>query len=135
MINQLRASILSKLQEIENIAEVYDGIPSSFTWFPSIFFNFDRVESSVLDSNHHERVYYFSINIFQEVSTLWVEEGEKNICDILDEIISVFDRTDLDWLALKIDAVGGNIDSVEIESWPALHTAIVLGIHSDFRLR
>lgn len=135
MINQLRASILSKLQEIENIAEVYDGIPSSFTWFPSIFFNFDRVESSVLDSNHHERVYYFSINIFQEVSTLWVEEGEKNICDLLDEIISVFDRTDLDWLALKINAVGGNIDSVEIESWPGLHAAVVLGIHSDFRLR
>jgi hypothetical protein len=31
MINELRASILSKLEGIENIAEVYDGIPSSFT--------------------------------------------------------------------------------------------------------
>jgi len=134
MINELRASILSKLEEIENIAEVYDGIPSSFTGFPSIFFNFDRVESSVLDSNHHERIYYFIINIFQEVSTLSVKEGEKNLCDILDEIISIFDRSDLDELALKIDAVGGNINSVEIESWPALHAVVVLGIHSDFRL-
>ena len=134
MINELRASILLKLESIENIAEVYDGIPTSFTGFPSIFFNFDRVESSVLDSNHHERIYYFSINIFQEVSTLWVEEGEKNLCDILDEIIAVFDRTDLDWLALRIDAVGGNIDSVEIESWPALHGVVLLGVHSDFRL-
>jgi hypothetical protein len=30
--------------------------------------------------------------------------------------MSVFDRSDLDGLALKIDAVGGNINSVEIES-------------------
>ena len=134
MINELRVSILSKLESIENIAEVFDGIPTFFTWFPSIFFNFDRVESSVLDSNHHERIYYFSINIFQEVSSLSVKEWEKNLCDILDEVIGVFDRSDLDWLALKIDAVGGNINSVEIESWPALHAVVVLGIHSDFRL-
>ena len=78
---------------------------------------------------------FSSLLIFKkEVSALSVKEWEKNLCDILDNIISVFDRSDLDGLALKIDAVGGNIDSVEIESWPALHAVVVLGIHSDFRL-
>jgi hypothetical protein len=46
----------------------------------------------------------------------------------------VFDRTDLHGLAVKIDAVGGNISAVETESWPALHAAIVLVIHTSFCL-
>jgi hypothetical protein len=42
--------------------------------------------------------------------------SEKSLCDLLDEVITVFDRTDLHGLAVKIDAVGGNISAVETES-------------------
>lgn len=116
MINQLRAEILSELQQIENIAEIHDGIPKKFGGFPSIFFNFDRVESQNLDSNHNQRQYYFQVNIFQETTTLGSNKAEKNLCDLLDNVLDRFDRSDLGGMALKIDAVGGDIQSVETES-------------------
>ena len=134
MINELRTNILEELGKIENVAEIYDWIPEKFNGFPSAFFNFDRIESQVLDSNHHERVYYFTINIFQETTALSSTVAEKSLCDLLDEVITAFDRTDLHGLAVKIDAVGGNISAVETESWPALHATIVLGIHTSFCL-
>ena len=135
MINELRTSILEELGSIDNLAEIYDWIPEKFSGFPSLFFNFDRIESQVLDSNHHERVYYFTINIFQETTTLSSILAERNLCYLLDQIISVFDRSDFHGLAIKVDAVGGNISAVETENWPALHASIVLWIHTDFSLR
>ena len=134
MINELRAKILLELQKIEWVAGIFDGIPKKFGGFPSIFFNFDRVESQNLDSNHHQRQYFFQINIFQETTTLGNRQSELNLCDILDEVIERFDRSDLDGLALKIDAVGGDIQSVETESWPTLHAIVLVAIHSDFSL-
>ncbi len=134
MINELRTKILLELQKIEWVAEIFDGIPKKFGGFPSIFFNFDRVESGNLDSNHNQRQYYFQVNIFQETTTLGNNEAEKNLCDLLDSVIDRFDRTDLGGLSLKIDAVGWDIQSVETESWPTLHAIIVLGIHTDFTL-
>ncbi|PZM87660.1 MAG: hypothetical protein DLD55_00045 [candidate division SR1 bacterium] len=134
MINELRAKILSELQQIEGVAEIFDGIPQKFNGFPSIFFNFDRVESQNLDSNHNQRQYYFQINIFQETTTLGNRQSELNLCDILDKILDKFDRSDLDGLALKIDAVGGDVQSVETESGPTLHAIVLLAIHSDFSL-
>ena len=135
MINELRTSILEDLQTVNNLAEIYDWIPEKFNGFPSLFFNFDRIESQVLDSNHYERVYYFTINIFQEITTLSSTLAERNLCYLLDQIISVFDRSDFHGLAIKVDAVGGNISAVETEIWPALHASIVLWIHADFSLR
>lgn len=134
MINKLRTKILLELQKIEWVAEIFDGIPKKFGGFPSIFFNFDRVESQSLDSNHNQRQYYFQINIFQEITTLGNRQSELNLCDILDQVLDKFDCSDLGGLALKIDAVGGDIQSVETESWPTLHAIIVLGIHTDFTL-
>lgn len=98
------------------MAEIFDGIPKKFNGFPSIFFNFDRVESQNLDSNHNQRQYYFQINIFQETTTLGSNEAEKNLCDLLDNVLDRFDRSDLGGISLKIDAVGGDIQSVETES-------------------
>ena len=134
MINELRSQIYNELNNIEVIAEISDWIPSKFWWFPSIYFTFDRIESSSLDSNHHERLYYFQINVFQETTTLWNIESEKNLCDLLDDIIDCFDRSDLDWLALWIDAVWGNIQAVETDNWPALHWIVLLAIHNPFTL-
>ena len=134
MINTLRQEILSELQNIDSISEVFDWIPQKLKSFPSVFFNFDRVESSNLDSNHNERIYFFQINILQETKILWNNNAEKNICDIIDEIIDTFDRSDLNWNALYIDAVGWNIDSVETESWPSFHAIIVLWIHTPFTI-
>jgi len=134
MINELREKILSELNSLDWIAEVIDGIPANFWGFPSIYFVFDRIESSVSDSNHHERVYYFTINIFQETTTLWNVVSEKNLCNILDQVINAFDRSDLDWLANYIEAVWGNIQPVETDNWPALHGIILLGIHIPFTL-
>jgi len=134
MINELRAKILSELQQIEWVAEIFDGIPKKFGGFPSIFFNFDRVESQNLDSNHNQRQYFFQINIFQETTTLGNRQSEMNLCDILDQVLDKFDHSDLDGLALKIDAVGWDIQSVETESGPTLHAIILLAIHTDFIL-
>ena len=134
MINQLREKIKSELENISWIAEIYDWIPTKFWWFPSIYFRFDRIESSNLDSNHHERLYYFQINVFQETTTLWNIVSEKNLCEVLDSIIDSFDRSDLDWLALGIDAVWGNIQPVETDVWPALHWIVLLAIHIPFTL-
>ena len=134
MINELRTNILEELHWIENIAEIHDWIPEKFNGFPSLFFNFDRIESVVLDSNHHERVYYFTINIFQETTTLSSIVSEKSLCDLLYQVITLFDRTDLHGLAVKIDVVWWNISAVETESWPALHAVVVLGIHTCFDL-
>ena len=53
MINELREKIWSELNTLSWIAEVIDWIPVKFWWFPSIYFVFDRIESSVSDSNHH----------------------------------------------------------------------------------
>ena len=130
MINELRTSIFQELQRIENLAEINDWIPQKINGYPSLFFNFDRVESIVLDSNHHERVYYFTINIIQETTALSSTQSEKNLCNLLDQIITVFSTSDLQQLALKIDAVWWNISPVETESWPALHAVIVLWIHT-----
>ena len=91
MINELREKIYDKLNTLISVAEVFDWVPSNFWWFPSIYFSFDRVESSSLSNHHNERVYYFQINIFQEVSTLWVNISEKNLCSVLDEVIELFD--------------------------------------------
>ena len=135
MINSLREKILSELNASENVAEVFDWIPTKFWWFPSIYFVFDRIESSISDSNHHERVYYFQINIFQETTTLWNVVSEKNLCNILDNVIDTFDRSDLDWLANFIEAVWGNIQAVETDNGPALHGIVLLGIHVPFSLR
>ena len=134
MINQLREKIKSELENISWIAEIYDWIPTKFWWFPSIYFRFDRIESSNLDSNHHERIYYFQINIFQETTTLGNMDSEKILCEVLYTIIDRFDRSDLDWLATQIDAVWGNIQPVETDIWPALHWIVLLGIHSPFTL-
>ena len=134
MINELRSQIYNELNNIEGIAEISDWIPSKFWWFPSVYFTFDRIESSSLDSNHHERLYYFQINVFQETTTLWNIESEKNLCDLLDNIIDSFDRSDLNWLALWIDAVWGNIQPVETDNWPALHWIVLLAIHIPFTL-
>lgn len=134
MINQLREKIKSELESLSWIAEIYDWIPTKFWWFPSIYFRFDRIESSNLDSNHHERLYYFQINVFQETTTLWNIVSEKNLCEVLDSIIDSFDRSDLDWLATSIDAVWGNIQPVETDVWPALHGIVLLAIHIPFTL-
>ena len=134
MINNLREKILSELNSLNWIAEVIDGIPAKFWWFPSIYFIFDRIESSVSDSNHHERIYYFRINIFQETTTLWNIQSEKNLCNLLDSVIDCFDRSDLDWLANYIEAVWWNIQPVETDNWPALHWIVLLGIHIPFTL-
>ena len=134
MINELRNKIKSELETISGIAEIFDGTPVKFWGFPSIYFRFDRIESSTLDSNHHERLYYFQINIFQETTTLWNITSEKNLCEILDNIIDKFDRSDLDWLATQIDAVWGNIQPVETDIWPALHWIVLLAIHIPFTL-
>ena len=74
------------------------------------------MESQSLDSNHNQRQYYFQINIFQETTTLGNRQSELNLCDILDQVLGKFDCSDLGGLALKIDAVGGDIQSVETES-------------------
>ena len=134
MINELREKIWSELNTLSWIAEVIDWIPVKFWWFPSIYFVFDRIESSVSDSNHHERVYYFRINIFQETTTLWNIQSEKNLCGLLDSVIDCFDRSDLDWLANYIEAVWWNIQPVETDNWPALHWIVLLGIHTFFNL-
>ena len=134
MINQLRTQILSELENIEWIAEIHDWIPKKFWGFPSIFFTFDRIEANVSDSNHHDRTYYFQINIFQETTTLWNIQSEKNLAEILDKVIDTFDRSDLDWLATYIEAVWGNINAVETDNWPALHWIVLLGIHIPFTL-
>ena len=105
MINRLREQILSELENIEWIAEIHDWIPKKFWWFPSIFFTFDRIESNVSDSNHHERVYYFQINIFQETTTLWNIQSEKNLCDLLDNVIDCFDKSMLNYLCHFINAI------------------------------
>ena len=135
MINELREKIFSELNSLDWIAEVIDGIPAKFWGFPSIYFVFDRIESSVSDSNHHERVYYFTINIFQETTTLWNVTSEKNLCNLLDSVIDTFDRSDLDWLANYIEAVWWNIQPVETDNWPALHWIVLLGIHTFFNLK
>ena len=135
MINQLREKIFQELQQVEWVAVVYDGIPEKFTGFPTIFFSFDRVEGEVLDSNHHERVYYFQINLFQESSTFWLEVSEKNLGELLDDVIDRFDRCDLWAMVMKIDAVWGKISSVQTECWPTLHAVVVLWIHIAFNLR
>ena len=135
MINELREKIWSELNTLSWIAEVVDWIPVKFWWFPSIYFVFDRIESSVSDSNHHERVYYFRINIFQETTTLWNIQSEKNLCSLLDSVIDCFDRSDLDWLANYIEAVWWNIQPVETDNWPALHWIVLLGIHMFHSLR
>nr|DAX27605.1 MAG TPA: hypothetical protein [Caudoviricetes sp.] len=64
------------------------------------------MESQNLDSNHNQRQYFFQINIFQETTTLGNRQSEMNLCDILDQVLDKFDHSDLDGLALKIDAVG-----------------------------
>ena len=135
MINELREKIWSELNTLSWIAEVIDWIPVKFWWFPSIYFVFDRIESGVSDSNHHERVYYFRINIFQETTTLWNIQSEKNLCSLLDSVIDCFDRSDLDWLANYIEAVWWNIQPVETDNWPALHWIVLLGIHTFHSLR
>ena len=94
-----------------------------------------KIESIVSDSNYHERVYYFTINIFQETTTLWNVVSEKNLCNLLDSVIDTFDRSDLDWLANYIEAVWGNIQAVETDNWPALHWIVLLGIHTFHSLR
>ena len=134
MINELREKINNELNALPNIAEVFDWIPQKFWGFPSIYFVFDRIESTVSDSNHHERVYYFTINIFQETTTLGNRASEKILCEVLDNVINTFDRSDLDWLATYIEAVGWNIQAVETDVWPALHWIILLGIHIPFTL-
>lgn len=135
MINQLRDSILSELQKIDNVGELHKGIPKELTAFPSVFFNFDKVESTVMDSHHHERVYYFVINIFQETSKLGTQQAEMNLCDLIDSIIDLFDTSELDGLATMIEAVGGDIQSVETSHGPTLHGIITLAIHRPFSLR
>ena len=134
MINELRDNILLELKNIDWVAEVFDWIPQKFWGFPSIFFTFDRIESNVSDSNHHDRTYYFQINIFQETTTLWNIQSERNLSEVLDRIIDTFDRSDLDWLATYIEAVWGNINAVETDNWPALHWIVLLGIHIPFTL-
>ena len=134
MINELRDNILLELKNIDWVAEVFDWIPQMFWGFPSIFFTFDRIESNVSDSNHHDRTYYFQINIFQETTTLWNIQSERNLSEVLDRIIDTFDRSDLDWLATYIEAVWGNINAVETDNWPALHWIVLLGIHIPFTL-
>ena len=134
MINELRDNILLELKNIDWVAEVFDWIPQKFWGFPSIFFTFDRIESNVSDSNHHDRTYYFQINIFQETTTLWNIQSERNLSEVLDRIIDTFDRSDLDWLATYIEAVWGNINAVETDNWPTLHWIVLLGIHIPFTL-
>ena len=135
MINSLRTKIYNELNTLEWIAEISDWIPTKFNWFPSIYFIFDRIESSISDSNHHERIYYFTINIFQETTTLWNIQSEKNLCNVLDSVIDCFDNSDLDWLANNIEAVWWNIQAVETDNWPALHWIVVLAVHTFFNLK
>ena len=78
--------------------------------------------------------YNLILDVFQETTTLWNIESEKNLCDLLDNIIDCFDRSDLNWLALWIDAVWGNIQAVETDNWPALHWIVLLAIHIPFTL-
>lgn len=135
MINILKTEIFKQLQTVEKIGRLYDHIPERFEAFPTVFLSFDRVESGNLDSNHHQRQYFFQIHLFQELTKLGRVEADRNLCALLEEVMDRFDRSDLGGLALKIDAVGGEIESVQTANWPALHGMLVLKIHADFRLR
>ena len=132
MINELRADILNELENISWIAEIHDWIPAKFWWFPSIYFTFDRMDSNALDSHTLDRTYYFTINIFQETTTLWNIESEKNLCDLIDWVIDAFDNSDLWPYALYLEEVGGNIQAVQTDNWPALHGIVVLAIHTAY---
>ena len=132
MINELRADILNELENISWIAEIHDWIPAKFWGFPSIYFTFDRMDSNALDSHTLDRTYYFTINIFQETTTLWNIESEKNLCDLIDWVIDAFDNSDLWPYALYLEEVGGNIQAVQTDNWPALHGIVVLAIHTAY---
>lgn len=131
MINELRQEIKTLLSTIDSVAVVYDYIPEKIDWYPAILFNFDRVESSNQDTANNERIYTFQINILQELSQLSQKEAERNICHILNEVMNVFDRSEL-WI--RVEAVGGDIGQVSMESWPALIWMVLLGIHTIYNL-
>ena len=76
----------------------------------------EEYKNKYADDIYIDEIYEQALVLLKDESTLSVKEGEKNLCDIIDEVIGVFDRSDLDGLALKIDAVGGSVSSVEIES-------------------
>lgn len=132
MINELRDSILIELKGLDSVAEIYDWIPKKFWGFPSIYFTFDRIESNSLDSHTLDRTYYFTINVFQETTTNGNIQSERNLSDLLDDIINIFDESDLGGLAMYIEEVGGNIQPVETDNWPALHAIVVLAIHTAY---
>ncbi len=131
MIRELREQIKAKLSQLDSVAIVYDYIPEKIDGYPAILFNFDRVESSNQDSDNNERIYTFQINILQEVSQQSQQDAENTVCDILDQVINIFDKSDL-WI--KVEAVGGDIGQVNMESWPALIWHIMLGIHEIYNL-
>ena len=132
MINELRDDILLQLQGISWIAEVHAWIPKKLWGFPSVFFTFDRVESNTLDSHTLDRTYYFTINIIQETTTLGNIQSERNLSDIVDAIIDDFDSWDLWPYAVYLEEVGGNIQPIETDNWPALYAIVVLAIHTAY---
>lgn len=89
------ATILSKLQSVAGIREVYDHPANDIKGYPAIIFYPTECIPTILDTRRTKRTYTYVVTIMQEVAKVGVQKADRVLREIEDLVFNAFD-TDID---------------------------------------
>lgn len=132
MIKNLETKIKEKLQNISEIAEVFDFYKSDFDSFPYAWFELIEAKGEKLDNCNNIRIFSFWILIFQETAILWRQKAKENLYKIAEKIIFAFDSDEtLDWLAISSEVINISLnDWMDDNKWKWLYLSVTLNINT-----
>ena len=92
-INDLKASLVSKLESVSSLQYVYDHRVSDISGYPCAIVSFNSWESEYADNQRDLRYYQFSIQIIQERTQqgFGIEKGERVLGETIDDVLGVLD--------------------------------------------
>lgn len=133
-ISQIRTSIKAKLTSLNTPTAVFwfisDIIDVQPTGYPAIYFEPDKLESSVLDTSNNERNYIFKIIIEQEAVQKTRDEALTILINVFDKVIDAFDTDFTLWWLCEwwVEPMGADFVMAKIwETWAIL--AVIFDLH------
>lgn len=93
VINDLKASIVTKMQSVSALQNVYGYRTSKIDGFPIAIVTYQSFDSEYLDNTRDLRMYTFQIEIIQEREPhgFGIEKGERVLGEAIDEVMAVID--------------------------------------------
>ena len=130
IIQQIEQKIIEKLNEIDELVEVFDYYNTVFDGFPYAGVELVEMKWQKLNTIQNVRTWNFWILIFQETSIMQRENAKNLLYIIANKIITAFDT---DWTLWGL-AKNSTVTEISIndwmndKKWKGLYLAVTLNI-------